>query len=218
MLKIRLPIFLLLTGIILSLSPCTPLGATYVSLKTLLKKAKDEKLSLPKPEKDGRYQSLNKRGSAFPSATKLTKEFIAYASTGKKRVLHLDVTFGHIALSALQHEIHDYVATDSDQRHLAIMAKRAKNLLPPENIKNLKFFHGEFPADFKQFDTASFDAVLLNRVLHFLTPEQITRTLKELFRILKPGGKVFIIAITPYVKRFESFIPQYKQRLLLKYQ
>ena len=41
--------------------------------------------------------------------------------------------------------------------------------------------------------------------------------MKELMRVLKPGGRFYVIAITPYVKRYQSFIPLYKQRLLLKH-
>ncbi len=184
-------------------------------METALALARKEKLELPPPQKDGSYQSLNKRGSAIAQLNIITEEFTEYASKGEKRVLQLDATFGHITLKALKRGIHDFVATDSDKRHLAIIAKRLKEKPCLKENKSLKLFHGSFPDSFKDFEDNSFDAVLLNRVIHFFTPTQTTHTLKEVFRILKPGGRVFIVAITPYVKRFETFIPLYKQRLLL---
>lgn len=193
----------------------SPLKAEYVSMEAALALAKKEKLELPPPQKDGSYQSLNKRGSANTDINNITKEFIEYASEGEKRVLQLDATFGLITLKALKRGIHDFVATDTDMRHLAIIAKRFKEKPCLSDNKALKLFHGSFPDSFEHFADNSFDAVLLNRVIHFFTPTETTHTLKEVFRILKPGGRVFIVAITPYVKRFETFIPLYKQRLLL---
>lgn len=203
---------------VLAFSALTPLKSDYIPLDIFLKKAEKEKLTLPKPQQDGSYQSLNKRGSAFPISNNIIDDFIAYALQGEKRILHIDALFGHITLDALQNKITEYVATDSNEKHLALLAKRAKQLIPKENLKNLKLFHGAFPDSFRHFKDNSFDAILLNRVMHFYSPDQATHALNEALRVLKPGGKIFIVAITPYVKRFESFIPQYKQRLILKHQ
>ena len=34
-----------------------------------------------------------------------------------------------------------------------------------------------------------------------------------MYRALLPGGRVYVVAITPYVKRYKSFIPEYHKRL-----
>ncbi len=52
---------------------------------------------------------------------------------------------------------------------------------------------------------------MISRVLHFFSPYEIEKTLADCYRILKPGGRVYTIAITPYVKRFASFIPEYEK-------
>ena len=49
--------------------------------------------------------------------------------------------------------------------------------------------------------------------MHYLTPEQLEVTAKHLFLLLKPAGRIFVVAITPYVKRYESFIPEYERRV-----
>ena len=55
-----------------------PLQGAYIPLEKLLEKAKLEKLDLPKAQKDGRIQSLNKRGAAIPVANKFIDVFIKY--------------------------------------------------------------------------------------------------------------------------------------------
>lgn len=190
--------------------------ADYISQEKALALAKSQKLRLPKPEKDGRYQTFNKRGAATPETNTILDDFITDVAHDKKRVLQLEGAFGHVTLRAIEAGVHDFIVTDSDPRHLAVIARRLSTILL-DNQKALKLFHGTFPRDFKSFDSNTFDTILLNRVIHFMTPQETTTTLKEVFRLLKPGGKVFIVAITPYVKRFETFIPLYKKRLLLKY-
>lgn len=63
----------------------------------------------------------------------------------------------------------------------------------------------------KNFGT--YDAILVGRVLHFLNPDQLNTAVNHLFLLLKSGGRIFIVAITPYVKRFEKFIPEYEKRV-----
>ena len=57
------------------------------------------------------------------------------------------------------------------------------------------------------------DVILASRVFHFFNPEQMDTALKNIKNILRPGGRVFIYGTTPYVKRYEKFIPEYEARL-----
>ncbi len=192
--------------------------ADYVDIETLMKYARDNKLKTPKPDKDGRYQTLNKRGTTTPYSNYFIDEFARYAQHGKKRVLQIDATFGHHTINALEKPISEFITTDTCISHLAITAMRIHNLLPDDRSSSVKFFHGPFPKSFKYFKSNSLDAVLLNRVLHYYSPKELIKTMKELLRVLKPGGRIYVIAITPYVNRYKSFIPLYKQRLILKQQ
>ena len=222
---------LVILSIFLSTAVCngiTPAGKTikktempaqgqFLSENVLTKRAQEHKLKLPKPEKDGRYQTLNKRGAAIPKSNSFIDQFAKDIAKGQKKVLQIDATFGHQTEKSVSEDQLEYIVTDSSVDHLAIMASRLRHLVSEKSYKNLRFFLGSFPKDYAQFKENTFDAVLLNRVIHFYSPQQMTTTLKEVFRILKPGGKVYIIAVTPYVRRFESFIPLYKQRVLLKH-
>ena len=76
----------------------------------------------------------------------------------------------------------------------------------------MKFISGNIAtSDFKITD--KYDAILAARILHFLSPKELKIAVSNLNSLLKVGGKVYIVAITPYVKRYESFIPEYKKRV-----
>ena len=48
-------------------------------------------------------------------------------------------------------------------------------------------------------------------VLHFFDGALIEKSVSQLFLSLKPGGKLFIVADTPYIKPFQGFIPIYEK-------
>ncbi len=60
---------------------------------------------------------------------------------------------------------------------------------------------------------ASIDAIVLHRVIHFLSGDEIERSLVKMKSWLKPGGKIFIVVMTPHHKGFSDwFLPEYKRR------
>lgn len=188
----------------------------FVSADELIKRAEALKLSLPVPESDGRFQTMNKRGAAIAFDNNYTRAFAKFSKSAKgMKVLHVDATYGHQTLRAVDAKQSVFIVTDSSLDHLSILAARARNLLDKEEFSVLKLFYGDFPEHYKIFDNNSFDAVLLNRTIHFNSPAEVELTMKEVYRILKPGGKLYVVAITPYVRRFESFITVYKQRMIL---
>lgn len=52
-------------------------------------------------------------------------------------------------------------------------------------------------ADDLPFDDDSFDGVLCFGVLYYLDPETYARSLREIYRVLKPGGDAFVYVKTP---------------------
>ena len=56
----------------------------------------------------------------------------------------------------------------------------------------------------------SVDTVLACRILHFLRPEILREGLKQIHKWLAPGGKLFVVTETPFVKHLqEAFYPIY---------
>jgi polyketide synthase PksL len=70
---------------------------------------------------------------------------------------------------------------------------------------------GRCPQDLK-FAPTSLAAIHSSQVFHFLTGEELIETVENLYNWLIPGGEIFLIVSTPYVKMLESFIPTYEHR------
>lgn len=47
-----------------------------------------------------------------------------------------------------------------------------------------------------------FDCIILANVIHYLNPDSLHESLRKLKLWLKPGGKIFICALTPFAKPF----------------
>jgi SAM-dependent methyltransferase len=70
-----------------------------------------------------------------------------------------------------------------------------------------KFFlkPGKFPDDL-DFADNFFDAIHCANLIHFLSPEQMEPSFSKIMRWLKPGGKVYLIAATLWMKLFLDII------------
>jgi SAM-dependent methyltransferase len=189
--------------------PSLMAGKSYTLQETLLY-YKQLNLELPKKEPDGRVQTLNKKGAASPAFEEATREFLIF-SKGKK-VLEIGGGYGFVAAEALKLSPQTiYHLNDIDERHLFIAGHYiCSQNIPSENLKNITF---------KQFDITistpqeKYDAILIARVFHFLNPEQMEKSIKFLSKSLNPHGRVYLVAITPYVKKFQKFIPEYEKRI-----
>ncbi len=172
------------------------------------------------PEADGRTQTLNKKGAATAKFDYASIEFLKFAKG--KSVLEIGGTYGNVMLTALQQSQNTkYTLSDLDGRHLFIAAKRLaekinENKLSSESAKQVQFIQADITKSQDINNIGTYEAIFVGRVLHFLTPEQLEMTVKHLFLLLKPAGRIFIVAITPYVKRYESFIPEYERRVAAK--
>jgi SAM-dependent methyltransferase len=193
---------------------------TYVEA---LAKCDELNLKPQTPEADGRIQTLNKKGAVTAKPDYATLEFLKYAKG--KSVLEIGGAYGSVMLTAL-HQSKDtkYTLSDLDERHLFIASKRlaeeiqesklsSGSKLDSDSTNQVQFIQADITKAQDINNIGTYEAILVGRVLHYLTPEQLEMTVKHLFLLLKPAGRVFIVAITPYVKRYENFIPEYERRV-----
>ena len=54
---------------------------------------------------------------------------------------------------------------------------------------------------------------MICRVLHFFTGEKIEESLQLLSTLLTPGGKIYIVCETPFLKNWDLFIPELNKRI-----
>ena len=185
--------------------------AKEYNISQALERFKSLKLKKPNPEPDGRVQTLNKKGAMAPNVDRFIVEgFMQYGKN--KRALDIGGGYGDVMITMLKrHPQTIYHLNDLDERHLFIAAYEAHIAKVQKTALEKALFIG---TDFLRMSQhRTYDAILISRVLHFFSPDKLSRVIQKIFHLLRPGGKVYVLAMTPYIKRYKSFIPEYEKRL-----
>lgn len=148
--------------------------------------------------------TLNGTGFMFEVLDEFAEDFIQHAGVATDPVLEVGCAFGVAALPALAAGAR-VTACDMDQGHLDILYQDA----PAEHRDRLECVQGQLPG--VDFEPESFAAILCSRVLHFLDGAAIDASVRKMFRWLKPGGRIYLIADTPY-GIWRKFIPVFEAR------
>lgn len=175
------------------------------------KEAIEQNLQAPKPDPDGRVQTLNKKGAMSPALDKVSEAFVAFASQAEKEVLEIGAGYGLACFKALVLGAKHYTVNDLDARHLKILALNLQKN-NPAFLQSIRLVSGDFPKDFSQ-NNHKYDAILIARVLHFMNPGEVKEALEIAFKLLKPGGKIYAVMLSPYVKGYRLFIPEFEKRI-----
>lgn len=118
-------------------------------------------------------------------------DFIQFAGQTDGEVLDVGCAFGVATIAALEAGGH-VTACDLDPRHLKILTENT-----PEALRSrLTCVTGQLPDI--DLPGESYDAILCSRVLHFLDGSAIDASVRNMFRWLKPGGRLTLVADTPY--------------------
>jgi predicted SAM-dependent methyltransferase len=151
--------------------------------------------------------TLNRMGRATLDLTEYSREFVAFAPLAPGPVLDIGAGFGVATLAALTAGA-SVIANDVDDRHLRIIVEQASAAGVRERLEILP---GWFPSDL-DIRRERLGAIHASQVLHFLSERELMTGAALMFRWLQPGGRVFTISGTPYVKTLERFIPVYEER------
>ena len=164
-------------------------------------------VSILKPDENNWVETLNGMGYMSLSFDPYTQAFLdSCASNPGIRVFEGGAAYGQACLAAL--EVGAFVtANDSDGRHLSLLEQRT----PPELRRNLILKEGRLP-DKVECPAESFESILCSRMLHFLRGEEIQQCLAKFYQWLKRGGRAYLVAETPYLGCYASFIPTYEDR------
>ncbi len=166
----------------------------------------DAHQSMPPADPSGRIRTLNKMGYMTSTLDPYSAEFARFAPSGPGPALDIGAAYGIATIAALSHGAL-VIANDIDPRHLEILRER----LPKEARPRLSLKPGAFP-DELHLPEGSVGSILISRVLHFFDGPCIEHSAQRAFRWLAPGGKIFIVAETPYLGTFREFIPIYEER------
>ncbi len=95
-------------------------------------------------------------------------------------------------------------ACDMEAQHLEKLVEQ----VPPELKSRLRTVAGVLPD--VQFPPHSFHAILASRVIHFLFGSDIRTSLSAMYEWLRPGGRLYLVADTPYMPGWNDIIPSYE--------
>jgi SAM-dependent methyltransferase len=149
---------------------------------------------LPASPVEGLIPTLNKTGWMTEALDKYSKDFASYAGrigTNGQESLDIGCAYGVATLAALDQGAR-ICACDIEPRHLDILAKR----VPEAARDRFRSTPGAMPG--VNFEPESFGAILAARVLHFLDGSQIEATVRKMHTWLIPGGRLYLVADTPY--------------------
>jgi SAM-dependent methyltransferase len=167
---------------------------------------------IPKPDEGGFVSTLNSYGWSSIYPDPISVEFLYFIKNSTQPALDIGATYGYIAKLALENGS-SIIINDIEKKHLEL----AFDYIPKHLHKNLQMKVGKFPDDLN-FPPNSLKAVLARRVLHFLSGRELEIGAKKLHDWLVPGGKVFVLASTPYRKHLSQFLVEYeKKKLEVKY-
>ena len=124
-------------------------------------------------------------------------------------ILDIGCGYGVSSLAALKTGA-KVIAMDLAIEHLQILQENV-----PQALKNnLSMQIAQFPEAFDLPDS-SIDAVHASMILHFLSGEQILLGLKKIYACLRPGGKLFIANMSPYLGLYDyaALSAEYNNRL-----
>jgi len=171
-------------------------------------------ITLPEVQENEFQKTYNPIGGfTIGPCDRVSQQFIEYASTlskGKGTLLEIGAAFGMASLQALAKGATVF-CNDIDPRNLAVVYKR-REMNDYSTDAQLVLLPGAFPEELVKLPHHFFDAILICRVLHFFKGQQIEKSLKQLFTHLKPGGKLFIVCETPFLKNWQAFILEYEKR------
>ena len=165
-------------------------------------------LEMPSPVSEMLIPTLNLMGFMTSWIDPYTEAFVKFAPSAPGISLDIGAAYGVASLAVLETGT-EVIVCDPDQRHLEIRAQRT----PPTHKSRLRLLQGSLPNQIN-LEESSVGAILCSRVLHFLTGQQIEESICNMFVWLRPGGRVYLIADTPYNRFLKSFLPLYELRKL----
>ena len=159
----------------------------------------------PNPFIKGLIPTLNQRGFMLEALDDYSLRFAAFAGTVDSEVLDMGCAYGNATRAALENGAR-VLASDMDAGHLEILMQET-----PETFHDrLRTAVGVLPG--VNFPEKSFGAILCSRVLHFLLADEFRASIEKMHEWMIPGGKLFLIADSPYSGFWFSAAPEYERR------
>ena len=139
------------------------------------------------------------------------RAFIDIAKNPGIKSLDIGSGFGNTVLHAAYAGAQNIHAWELDSANVKALSRAVQDTEFTHCIhtRQVDFRHYDVEAQ----DNEAYDIILISRVLHFFSPEDIASAAKKLFKLLKPGGILHVTASTVFLQVASAYIPQYLKKL-----
>ena len=161
----------------------------------------------PKEVEEGLILTDNAMGVMTAEPSPAAEAFITHASQAGRPLLDVGAAYGNATLPALATGA-TVIANDLSATELAVLAAAA----PAGSARHLVLAPARFPSELKIGD-GSLSGVLAAQVLHFLDGPEVELAFQSVFRWLEPGGKFFVVVMTPSLSYYSGLRPAYNERV-----
>lgn len=161
-----------------------------------------------------RFKTLNGYGFVFLKPSPLLTDFIECEAHPGAVLIEVGSAFGNAPIEALKRGVEKYIANDLSQEHLDILKVRtqiASHSDAPIDLSRLELLPGLAPDVLPKLSNY-YDAILIDKTLHFFTPDQVEEFILWAHKALKWDGHIYVLTISPYIGSYrEKLLPVYMQ-------
>lgn len=157
-----------------------------------------------------RAHTLNGHGYVFYLPSPLLIEFLEREAVPGHCLIEIGAGFGNAPIEALRRGVSQYTANDLCAEHLEILLARVdseKDL--GIDGGRLQLLPGRAPAVLPRVNE-HYDAILIDKALHFFSPDEIQEFLAWSQCALKKEGRIYVLTISPYISNYrDTVLPIY---------
>lgn len=154
------------------------------------------------------HETMNTRGYMHP-VTQIGKAFASFSKTASPTI-DMGCAYGNTVIAALDAGAENIIACDMEKQHLDGLSHQ----LNDAEKQRVTFKQGILPDGF-DFTNNSIAGIHASLVLPYLNEQELDKALGKFYQWLKPGGKLFILCYSIYIRELVNtkFETEYARRL-----